>query len=550
MVNTQKPAQPWWQGAVIYQIYPRSFADSNGDGIGDLRGVINKLDYIHSLGVDAIWLSPFFTSPMDDFGYDISNYRDVDPMFGTLADFDELVSKAHALGLKIMIDQVLSHTSDQHPWFEESRQDRTNPKADWYVWADPKADGGPPNNWLAIFGGYAWQWEARRQQYYLHNFLTSQPDLNYHNSEVQTQILEEVKFWLDRGVDGLRLDAINFCYHDEKLRDNPAKPISARAGRGFSSDNPYAYQYHYYNNTRPENFKFLKKLRALCNQYPDIATLGEVSSEDSVQTMLDYTNGDEHLHMAYSFELLVEHFCRDHIRTTVEQFISRSEGGWPCWAISNHDVARVASRWGGEEPPPQLSKMLTAMVCSLQGSVCIYQGEELGLTEADVEFEDLQDPFGIAFWPRFKGRDGCRTPMPWQAASEHAGFSLFKPWLPISQSHISHSVDQQMENPDSVLAHFHTFMAFRKQCPELLQGAIEFIDAPDHVLAFYRIFGDSKLLCAFNLSKRVVELALPCGNVREGEMLSYEGCDFSTIKDDAIELPPLGVAYLRVRSAS
>lgn len=254
----------WWRGAVIYQIYPRSFLDSDGDGVGDLRGIEARLEHVAALGVDAIWISPFFTSPMADFGYDIADYRDVDPLFGTLADFDRLLAKAHALGLKVMIDQVLSHCSERHPWFEESRQSRDNPKADWFVWADPRPDGTPPNNWLSLFGGVAWQWEPRRAQYYLHNFLAAQPDLNFHNPQVRAAQLDNVKFWLDRGVDGLRLDAINFCFHDAQLRDNPPKPAALRTGRGFSPDNPYAYQYHWYEVSSPDSDELGEQLvRAL-----------------------------------------------------------------------------------------------------------------------------------------------------------------------------------------------------------------------------------------------------------------------------------------------
>ncbi len=280
---------PWWRGAVIYQIYPRSYLDANGDGVGDLPGIIERLDHIAALGVDAIWISPFFKSPMADFGYDIADYRDVDPLFGSLDDFDRLLAKAHGLGLKVMIDQVLSHTSIEHAWVRESRQDRSNPKADWYVWADPREDGTPPNNWLSLFGGGAWQWEPRREQYYLHNFLVDQPDLNFHHPDVQQATLDNVRFWLDRGVDGFRLDAINFCFHDAQLRDNPPKPADKRVGRGFSPDNPYAYQYHYYNNTQPENLPFLERLRALLDEYPGAVSLGEISSEDSLATTAEYT---------------------------------------------------------------------------------------------------------------------------------------------------------------------------------------------------------------------------------------------------------------------
>ena len=315
---------PWWRGAVIYEIYPRSFYDSNGDGVGDLQGIIERLDYVAGLGVDAIWIAPFFKSPMADFGYDVADYRSVDPMFGSMDDFDRLLKKAHELGLKVMIDQVLSHTSSEHDWFRDSRESRGNPKADWYVWADARADGSPPNNWLSIFGGVAWRWEPRRAQYYLHNFLASQPDLNFHNPELRLAVLDNVRFWLDKGVDGLRLDAINFCFHDRELRDNPAKPLERRAARGVPTDNPYAFQYHYYNNTQPENLEFLQELRALIDRYPGVVALGEISSEDSLATMGEYL-GERRLHMGYCFELLTSEFSAAHIRTTVET--SRSDAG-------------------------------------------------------------------------------------------------------------------------------------------------------------------------------------------------------------------------------
>ncbi|PKM41855.1 MAG: alpha-glucosidase, partial [Gammaproteobacteria bacterium HGW-Gammaproteobacteria-1] len=465
---------PWWRGATIYQIYPRSFVDTNGDGVGDLPGIIDRLDYVASLGVDAIWISPFFKSPMADFGYDIADYRAVDPLFGTLPDFDRLLAKAHGLGLKVMIDQVLSHNSVEHEWFKESRSSRDNPKADWYVWADAKPDGSPPNNWLSIFGGVAWQWEPRRCQYYLHNFLTSQPDLNFHNPEVRAAVLDVVRFWLDRGVDGLRLDAINFCFHDRLLRDNPAKPAAQRVGRGFSPDNPYAFQYHYYNNTQPENLAFLAELRALLDRYPGAVSLGEISSEDSLKTMAEYTT-ERGLHMAYSFELLTDDFSAAHFRNTLRTLEAAMPHGWPCWSISNHDVRRVISRWGGEQYNSKLASLFTALLCSLRGSACIYQGEELGLSEADVPYEALQDPYGKNFWPTFKGRDGCRTPMPWDD-SAGAGFSTGTPWLPIPDAHRARSVAMQEADPDSVLHSFRHFMHWRKSQPCLRWGDIAFLE--------------------------------------------------------------------------
>ena len=534
----------WWRGGIIYQVYPRSLMDSNDDGVGDLQGIIAKLDYISSLNVDAIWISPFFRSPMKDFGYDISDYRDIDPMFGTMADFDELIAKAHGLNIKIIIDQVLSHTSDQHDWFEQSRQNRTNPKADWYVWADPKEDGSAPNNWLAIFGGCAWEWEPRRQQYYLHNFLKSQPDLNFHCDELRQAVLDNVEFWLKKGVDGFRLDAITFCYHDEQLRDNPAKPKDQRQGRGFSEDNPYAYQYHYYNNTRPQTVGFIEELRALINRYPGAVTLGEVSSEDSLATMAEYTQGDDRLHMAYSFELLTDDFSAAYIRQTVEELEASIGDGWPCWAIGNHDVQRVATRWGKGETNPDLVKMLNGMLFSLRGSICSYQGEELGLTEAPIEFDQLQDPFGITFWPMFKGRDGCRTPMPWTKDAEQAGFSTAAPWLPIPLAHAENAVDTQETDPESILNSYRHFLAWRKQQPILISGDIHFVNTNESILAFERHFEEKKMLVLFNLSNQNTVFAVDTYqlNAELNEHGLLAGKQIGTV----IELPPFGSYFANI----
>jgi alpha-glucosidase len=501
----------WWRGAVIYQVYPRSFRDSNDDGIGDLPGIVERLDHIASLGVDAIWVSPFFRSPMADFGYDIADYRDVDPMFGTLADVDRLLAEAHARGLKVVIDQVLSHTSIDHAWFRESRESRDNPKADWYVWADARPDGAPPNNWLSIFGGVAWRWEPRRGQYFLHNFLSSQPDLNFHNPQVRAAQLDNLKFWLDRGVDGFRMDAINFCFHDAALRDNPPKPPELRTGRGFSPDNPYAFQYHWHNNTQPENLGFIEDVRALLDRYPGATTLGEISSEDSLATMAEYCTPSR-LHMGYSFELLTDDFSVAHIRGTVEQLEATMREGWPCWAISNHDVRRAVTRWGGDAPSDAFAKQLVALVCSLRGSVCLYQGEELGLEEAEIPFESLRDPYGIAFWPTFKGRDGCRTPMPWNDG-RNAGFSDGTPWLPVSDAHRARNVAAQEADPDSVLNATRAFLRWRRTQPALVAGDIAFLDSVEPVLVFTRrdpASGDT-LLVAFNLSNEDAAWAVPAG---------------------------------------
>ena len=544
MTEKSMTQKQWYKGAVIYQVYPRSFQDSNNDGIGDLRGIINRIDYIKSLGVDAIWISPFFKSPMKDFGYDISDYRDIDPLFGDLNDFDELISEAHTRNIKIIIDQVLSHTSDQHQWFTDSRENQNNSKADWYVWADAKDDGTAPNNWLSIFGGGAWQWEPRRGQYYLHNFLTEQPDLNFHNPDVRKAVLDNVEFWLKKGVDGFRLDAINFCYHDAQLRDNPAKPKDKRQGRGFSEDNPYAFQYHYYNNTQPENIEFMQDIRTLLNKYPGTVSLGEISSEDSLATMAQYTQGGDKLHMGYSFELLTNDYSSEYIRTTVQTLEQRMTEGWPCWAFSNHDVERVASRWSENgEINPQQCKMLTALLASLRGSVCMYQGEELGLGEASVAFEDLQDPYGITFWPNFKGRDGCRTPMPWeQADSPHAGFSDVKPWLPVDDAHKQQSVAVQTNDSNSILNAYREFMAWRKSQTVLLEGDIEFIETPEPVLAFYRTLGPQKMLCMFNLSSQQTSIDMPTSIVKEYNELSHHSAKLS---QDTLTLEPFACFYAK-----
>ncbi|WP_413493601.1 alpha-glucosidase family protein [Shewanella baltica] len=531
----------WWRGAVIYQIYPRSLLDTNGDGVGDLRGIITKLNYIASLNVDAIWISPFFKSPMADFGYDISDYREVDPLFGTMHDFDELIEKAHGLGIKVIIDQVLSHTSDQHAWFVESRESRTNPKADWYVWADPKEDGTAPNNWLAIFGGCAWEWEPRRQQYYLHNFLRSQPDINFHNPDVRQAVLDNVEFWLKKGVDGFRLDAITFCYHDEQLRDNPAKPKDKRQGRGFSEDNPYAYQYHYYNNDRPQTIAFIEDLRKLINRYPGAVTLGEVSAEDSLAVMAAYTKGEDRLHMAYSFELLTDDYSAAYIRQTVEALEASIGDGWPCWAIGNHDVQRVASRWGQGKQNSDMVKMLNAMLSSLRGSVCSYQGEELGLTEAPIEYHELQDPFGKTFWPMFKGRDGCRTPMPWQQGADFSGFSEVSPWLPIAPAHQALAVDVQESDADSMLNGYRRFLAWRKLYPVLVEGDIQFVDTNEPILAFIRTLGELKIFVGFNLGDNNVELDL--SQFKFSEILTGHGLKTAQIENNQLKFSAFASFY-------
>jgi alpha-glucosidase len=506
-----QPDRDWWRGAVIYQIYPRSFQDSNGDGIGDLKGIIGRLPHIAALGADAIWISPFFKSPMKDFGYDVTDYCDVDPMFGTLADFDAVVAEAHRLGLRVMIDQVISHTSDDHPWFRESRSSRDNPKADWYVWADPRPDGTPPTNWLSIFGGSAWQWDTRRRQYYLHNFLAEQPDLNFHNRAVQDALLDTVRFWLDRGVDGFRLDTINFYFHSAGLEDNPALPESERNASIAPAVNPYNFQDHLYDKSRPENIEFLKRFRALLDQYPAAAAVGEVGdAQRGLKVVADYTGGGDKVQMCYSFDFLgPDKLSAGKVREVLETFGQVASDGWSCWALSNHDVVRHATRWGkGEPDKPAYLKVLSALVMSLRGSLCIYQGEELGLEEADLAFEDLQDPYGIRFWPEFKGRDGCRTPMVWEKDAPNGGFSAARPWLPVPDDHRKMAVDAQEADAKSLLEHYRRFLAFRRANPVMAKGDIDFLAADNDVVVFVRELGNEQLICAFNLGSRNAELDL------------------------------------------
>jgi len=539
MTQTPTTVNPhWWREAIIYQVYPRSYLDTNGDGIGDLAGITEKLDYIARLGVDIVWLSPFFTSPMRDFGYDIADYCDVDPMFGTLADFDRLVAKAHSLGLKIMIDQVMSHTADAHPWFAESRASRDNPKSDWYVWADPLADGNPPNNWMSVFGGSAWQWDTRRKQYYMHNFLVSQPQLNFHNPAVQQAHLDAQRFWLERGVDGVRMDACVFHFHDRQLRSNP--PALVRDTSTVTDVNPYGMQAHIYDKTQPENIAFLEKVRAQLDEFGAVS-IGEISSDDALAQMAEYMAGGNKLHMAYSFNLLTPEFTARHIRKQVEDFETRVREGWASWSVGNHDAIRVATRWGGANPPAVFTRLVLAMQFSLKGVPCLYQGDELGLPESDVPFELLQDPYGITFWPEFKGRDGCRTPMPWQSDAPHAGFTTGQPWLPVDAAHIGLAVERQERDPASMLNFQRRLTAWRKTMPQLTRGEIAFFDAPEPVLALRRdLAGHAGVLAAFNLSNEAVSFDWP---VAEGAaQIAVDGLE-GAAAGRRVTLPPYGAWF-------
>jgi alpha-glucosidase len=527
----------WWRGSVTYQIYPRSFQDSDGDGSGDLRGITRRLPYLADLGVDAIWLSPIYPSPMADMGYDVADYTDIDPLFGSLADFDAMLAEAHRLGLKVILDQVLNHASIAHPFFQESRTSRDNPKADWFVWADPKLDGTPPNNWLSVFGGPAWAWEPRRHQYYLHNFLVEQPDWNFHNPEVQDWLLDQLRFWLERGVDGFRLDTVNFYFHDRLLRDNPAD--FRRLDRPHW--NPAEMQYPLFSKNQPENLVFLERMRALLDRYEARALVGEMGeTHHAIRMMGEYTTG-RRLHKCYSFEMMGDAFGAGHFRTKIEEFFTGAPGGWPTWAFSNHDVTRHATRWARHGANHDaLAKLSAALLLSLEGSICVYQGEELGQTETELAYDELVDPQGLRFWPDNKGRDGCRTPMVWDAALPNAGFSEAAPWLPVKAPQAERAVAGQVGRPDSVLEFYRRMLRLRRGSEALRTGRTVFFDTAEPVLAFAR---GGAMLCVFNLSPATREVTV--GGA--GATVLAEAAES---RGDRLTLGPNGFAILEIVGAA
>ena len=522
---------PWWRGAVIYQIYPRSFCDSNGDGIGDLAGITKNLEYVASLGVDAIWLSPFFASPMKDFGYDVSDYRAVDPIFGSLEDFDRLLARAHELGLKVVIDQVYAHTSDAHTWFQESRADRTNPKSDWYVWADPRPDGTPPNNWLSVFYGPSWTWDGRRGQYYMHNFLPTQPNLNVNNPSVQEALFDTARFWLQRGVDGFRLDAINFAMHDPSLADNP--PV---LDVGAVKRRPFDFQHHLHNQSQPGLVSFIERLSKIVTDFgADRFTVAEVGGEQALTEMKSFTAGNMRLNTSYGFDFLsAERLSPGLILNILAQWPGNPGEGWPSWAFSNHDAPRVVSRWDDGSASDDRAILLLALLMSLRGNVFLYQGEELGLTQAKIAFEDLRDPEAIANWPLTQGRDGARTPMPWNDKALHAGFSPAKPWLPIPDEHLLRAVSVQDGEADSVLMRARELIELRRSNLALRIGNFKPLSLASPLLGFERECSKMRMRCVFNLSGQTQacdaslggECLFSCGEVdHSGQTLGpWAGC--------------------------
>lgn len=479
---------PWWRGAVVYHVYVRSFFDSNGDGQGDLPGVEAKLDYIRSLGVDAVWLSPIHPSPNRDWGYDVADYHAVQHDYGTLEDFERLLAAAHARGLKVILDEVLAHTSDEHAWFKDSM--RRGEKADWYVWADPAEDGTAPNNWLSAFGGPAWAYQPARRQHYHHKFLRQQPKLNWRNPDARTAALGVLDFWLAKGVDGFRLDVANAYLHDEALTDNPAVPVAQRTKWHWS--HAANLQEHWNDSNLVENVETLNAVREVVERYDDRFVFGEFSEEAG--RCGGFAASDEGLHAGYSFPLLIAskpspEFILKHFAE-----LAQHPNHWPCISFSNHDVPRTLTRFGGKDAPPELARLMLALLLSLRGTTLLYQGEELGLPEADLTREQLRDPVGDLYWPVHKGRDGCRTPMPWARAENH-GFTTGTPWLPAAPEHVGLTVEDQEGDSNSTLALARKLIALRRDTPALRTGDIRFRETEGSILAFER--GD--VLCTFNM---------------------------------------------------
>ena len=537
----------WWRGAMFYEVYVRSFRDSNGDGLGDLPGVTEKLDYIRDLGVDGVWLSPFYPSPHVDFGYDVVDFCNVDPIFGTMGDFRELLNEAHARDLKLLIDVVPCHTSDEHPWFLESRQNQDNSKADWYIWADAAEDGGPPNNWLSSFGGPAWQWEPRRAQYYYHPFLTCQPALNLLNPQARKAVLDVFRFWMDQGVDGFRLDAVQCLCCDPVLRSNPPSPSGEENIMvGGGPNNPFKKQLHLFDRDVPEAVEVLEAFRDCVEGYePERVLIGELADVDSSRFSVKYTIQDERLHAVYDFDLINAATSLDDWRDILRVRAQYMASGWMMNVFTNHDSVRAVSNLTifAEEKghSDQAAKLLLFMQSTLLGGGIIFQGEELGLTQPQLKYEDLQDPWGKNLWPDFHGRDGVRTPIPWKAGNKNAGFSSNKdPWLPVAEEHVDKAVDRQEKDEDSVLNFFRALQRWRRDEP-LLRSGQELVYEVDvaPVIAYDRYDSDRCLTFVVNVS--LDERWFPLG---EGdELLPIQSCVVDTAKD-GVQLPALSFAVI------
>ena len=531
--------QPWWKGAILYHVYVRSFFDSDGDGHGDLPGVAARLDYISSLGVDGIWLSPIHPSPNRDWGYDIADFEGVQADYGTPEDFQDLLDAAHARGLRVLLDEVLSHTSDEHPWFLESMTGGPDgPKADWYVWADPAPDGTAPNNWLSVFGGPAWAYQPTRRQHYHHKFLRQQPKLNWRSDAAREAALSVLDHWLKKGVDGFRLDVAGTYLHDATLTDNPAIPPAERSTHDWSHAGNL--QRHVHDSNLPQNAGLLDLIRRRVEAHGDRFVFGEFSEEE--ERCGGYLSPTEGLHSAYNFVLLLAgdltpDLIRRHYAT-----LDRFPGHWPTISFSNHDVPRTVSRFGGNEASPETARLFIALLLSLKGSTLIYQGEELGLPQASLRRDQLRDPVGDLYYPYTAGRDGCRTPMPW-SPGRNLGFSTGEPWLPAAAEHADLTVEAQSADADSPLAFTREMIAFRKASPAMTTGGLTFLGGDDRVLAFVRRQGEEAIACLFNLSSEPRYFA---HDALAGAELLWLRSNEADLRGASIGLAPHAAVFLKL----
>lgn len=479
------PTQPWWQPATIYQIYPRSFADSDGDGIGDLRGIADRLDHLVSLGVDALWISPIFPSPMADFGYDVADYTGIDPRFGTLADFDALLARAHGSGLRVLLDFVPNHSSDQHPWFVESRSSRDSPKRDWYIWRDPAPDGGPPNNWISDFGGPAWTFDAATGQYYSRAFLPEQPDLNWRNPQVRAAMLDAMRFWFERGVDGFRIDVLWHMVKHPNFPDNPPNP-AYRDGMGEM------HRVLQLNSTdQPEVHAIAAAMRDLADRY-NAVLVGEIYLP--VPKLMSYYGSDQapEVHLPFNFQLIEAHWNAAELATRIVDYeAALPPGGWPNWVLGNHDRPRIATRVG-----PAQARVAAMLLLTLRGTPTLYQGDELGLSDALVPADRVQDPRELREPGLGLGRDPVRTPLPWTG---EGGFTTGEPWLPIDPAHLPLNVAAQADDPHSMLTFYRRLLALRRATPALATGAIDDVRVEGDVLTYRRSDGTDRYRIVLNL---------------------------------------------------
>jgi alpha-glucosidase len=535
---------PWWKGAILYHVYVRSFFDSDGDGHGDLPGVLAKLDYIQSLGVDGLWLSPIHPSPNRDWGYDIADFEGIQHDYGTLEDFQALLDEAHARGLKVVLDEVLSHTSDVHPWFVESLTGgRDGPKSDWYVWADPQADGTAPNNWLSVFGGPAWAYQPARRQHYHHKFLRQQPKLNWRSPAARKAALSVLDHWLEKGVDGFRLDVAGTYLHDAALTPNPPVPLDQRSGLHWSHAGNL--QYHLYDSNLEENVEMLDVIRRRVEAWSgvnrgDRFVFGEFSEEEA--RCGAYCTPAQGLHSGYTFVMLLARKLEPRFVTQHYDTLAAYPDHWPTISFSNHDVPRTVTRFGGPDAPPELARMLFALLVTLKGTTLIYQGEELGLPQATLTRDQLRDPVGDLYWPYDGGRDGCRTPMPW-TTGPNMGFTDGEPWLPLAAEHRGLSVEAQADDPDSMLTFAREVIAMRQASAALRVGDIAFAEMDAPVVAFVREHGDEAICCVFNFSAEPQVFSHPTLSV--ADLLPLRSGE-AELRGDSVGLSPYAACFLRL----